>query len=134
MPATAKEIDGLHGEAVTMRGYRTTQAKGVFNSLITATLATRIVRGKEERFSTLEWCCTSLQLQPPFSQVGDSGSMVYIPVTEDKDDDKSLQKRVIGMVWGGYEQNNTSYLVRIDHLFEDIKRFTDASGIRFYDR
>jgi len=58
----------------------------------------------------------------PFSEPSDSGTFVF---AEDGD--------VIGLLWGGAERRNISYVTPIEDIFDDIKRVTGAMEVRILE-
>lgn len=130
--------DISEGLPVCKLGQRSGFTTGVYNPLVVANISAQFIDGKYVYRSTKEHSVISGDGRLPFSQKGDSGSLVF--TNEDPE-----HRVLLGMIFGGSEECTcgscsrgvwcgevrVSYFTHINDILEDIKTLTGASDIHF---
>lgn len=98
-------------------GRATEYTRGEWSGVRHAYLAKQVINGKVVPKMTFEHTITNGS--NPFSLEGDSGSLVF-----------NQNGHVVGMIVGGAEWGDYTYMTHIDDLFADIKATTGATMVR----
>lgn len=114
----------MHGEEVSMNGYRSGDTIGVYNGLRVANIEAKMEEGVVTTVTTLEYSITGLQGEA-FSARGDSGAMI----SGKRRTATGTKREIIGMVVAGFEKEGITRFTRADLLLDDIKEVTKAREI-----
>ena len=109
------------GEIVLKVGRATGTTFGNFQKMLqTDTLHswTQKETGEWEEVTTLECAVLTPYGSEPFGRAGDSGSFVF-----------STEGEMIGLYFGGNDHTGLSYFTRIQDVFDDIKKITQAKEV-----
>ena len=98
-------------------GRATEYTRGEWSGVRHAYLVKQVNNGKAVPKMTFEHTITNGS--NPFSLEGDSGSLVF-----------NQNGHVVGMIIGGAEWGDYTYMTHIDDLFADIKAATGATMVR----
>ncbi|EAU29902.1 predicted protein [Aspergillus terreus NIH2624] len=112
LPANRQELAKI--------GQATGLTVGYYSHLDTVHIVERMENGKKVFVSTYEHCFMSSDRKHSLVERGDSGSLVF-----EKD-----TGMVVGMLFGGSQNEDVGYFTSIIDLFEHIKKSTGANEIR----
>ncbi|KAJ5893857.1 hypothetical protein N7495_005548 [Penicillium taxi] len=114
-------LEATEGKTVFKTGRSTGLSQATWGTLCQVSFSREqdpSVPGGSKFKATWEHCITSPS-NKPFSELGDSGSLVWLG-----------RGRVVGILHSGGERVNTSYITPIEDIFEDIKRISGACEVR----